>query len=81
MWNATSPIGVPAKTNNMEKKKIYDAAAKYVENSHSQADNDFQNTMNIAAVKAFIAGAKCVIEENICLNCKASKDCNKYIKL
>lgn len=61
----------------MEKKKIYDAAAKYVENNHSQADNDFQNAMNFAAVKAFIAGAKWVIEKNVCLECNSSKNCNK----
>ena len=58
MRNATSPIGVPAKTNNMEKKKIYDAAALYIETKHSPAENEFQYAMNIAAMKAFVAGVE-----------------------
>jgi len=64
----------------MTKKEIYDAAAQYVEKNHSTADNILQDAMNIAITKAFIAGAKLVIEENICFRCKASKHCNKSIK-
>lgn len=65
----------------MTKKEIYDAAAQYVEKNHSTtADNILQDAMIIAVMKAFIAGAKFVIEENICLNCRGSKDCNKSVK-
>jgi len=42
--------------------KIYAAAANYVLKTHSAADNDFQNAINIAATKAFIAGSKYIID-------------------
>ena len=42
----------------MTKKENYDAAAEYVEKNYSVSDNDFQNAMNIAAMKAFVAGAE-----------------------
>ena len=41
--------------------KCYAAAASYVNKNHSEADNDFQNAMRIAVVKAFVAGAKYII--------------------
>ena len=41
----------------MTKEELTKAAQEYVEKNHSQADNDFQNAMNIAVAKAFIAGA------------------------
>lgn len=66
---------------DMTKKEIYDAAAQYVEKNHSTtADDILQDAINIAITKAFIAGAKLVIEENICFRCKASKHCNRSIK-
>lgn len=43
--------------------KIYAAAADYVLKTHSTADNDFQNAINIAVTKAFIAGAKYIIDD------------------
>ena len=72
----------------MTKDDLYKAAQKYVEKNHSQADNDFQNAMNIAVAKAFIAGAEWMTEKqaeeesDICLECKNSKYCSKssYIK-
>ena len=42
--------------------KIYAAAANYVSKTHSAADNDFQNAINIAATKAFVAGAKYIVD-------------------
>ncbi len=44
--------------------KIHSAAFEYVNNHYSEADNDFQNAMRIAVVKAFVAGAK-YISNNI----------------
>lgn len=41
--------------------KIHSAASEYVNKNHSTADNDFQNAMRIAVVKAFVAGAKYII--------------------
>lgn len=38
--------------------KIHAAATDYVLKNHSDADNDFQNAMRIAVVKAFVAGVK-----------------------
>lgn len=64
----------------MTKNKIYNAAVQYIDNNYSPAEKEFQHDMIIAVMKAFIAGAKIVIEENMCLNCKASKDCNKSVK-
>lgn len=43
--------------------KIHAAAADYVLKNHSDADNDFQNAINIAVTKAFIAGAKYIIDD------------------
>lgn len=42
--------------------KIYAAADDYVLKTHSTADNDFQNAINIAVTKAFVAGAKYIID-------------------
>lgn len=42
---------------HMTKEDLYKAAETYVSNNHSLIDNSFQNAMNIAAVKAFVAGA------------------------
>lgn len=61
----------------MTKDEIYDAAAQYIDNNHSPAEKEFQRAINIAAVNAFIAGAKWLIEKNVCLVCKGSKNCNK----
>ena len=43
----------------MKQTELYDAAWEYlkVNHSHSDNDNDFQNAMNIAVMKAFVAGA------------------------
>ena len=41
-----------------DKKEYYEAAYEYVKEHHSQADNDFQNAMNIAVQKAFVAGVE-----------------------
>lgn len=38
--------------------ECYRKAYQYAQMYHSEADNDFQNAMNIAVQKAFIAGAK-----------------------
>lgn len=43
--------------------KIHAAATVYVLKNHSDADNDFQNAINIAVTKAFIAGAKYIIDD------------------
>ena len=40
------------------KEEYYTEAWKYVETNHSQADNDFQNAMNTAVLKAYMAGAQ-----------------------
>lgn len=42
--------------------KIHAAATDYVLKNHSDADNDFQNAMRIAVVKAFVAGAKYIVD-------------------
>lgn len=41
--------------------KIHTAATDYVFKNHSDADNDFQNAIRIAVVKAFVAGAKYIV--------------------
>lgn len=41
----------------MTKENLYNAAESYVSNNHSPANNNLQNAMNIAAIKAFVAGA------------------------
>jgi len=38
--------------------KPIELANKYLVENHSVADNDFQNAMNIAVMKAFLAGYK-----------------------
>lgn len=40
-----------------------EAANEYLEKNHSTADNDFQNALNIAVLKAFIAG--CEYKEDV----------------
>ena len=40
------------------KEECYAEALRYVENNHSKAGNDFQNAMNIAVLKAYMAGAQ-----------------------
>lgn len=45
----------------LSKEEITDAAFDYAEKNHSQEDNDFQNAMNIAVMKAFVAGAEYAI--------------------
>lgn len=42
--------------------KIHSAAFEYVNKNYSEADNDFQNAMRIAVVKAFVAGAKYIVD-------------------
>lgn len=40
------------------KEECYTEACKYIETNHSNADNDFQNAMNTAVLKAYMAGAQ-----------------------
>ena len=47
--------------NFLLNNKCYNAAFDYVNKNYSEADNDFQNAIRIAVVKAFVAGAEYII--------------------
>lgn len=50
-----------------------EAANEYLEKNHSTADNDFQNALNIAVLKAFIAG--CEYKEDVLKQETEQKNC------
>lgn len=56
-------------------------AQQYVEQDHSQADNDLQNAVNIAAAKGFFAGAEAVSKSLKPLLNAVKKLCDAYEKM